>query len=415
MYLPLKIKEILTIFNNANLQAFIVGGAVRDTLLKMKPEDYDIATAASPKNVMELFKGYRFVLSGIKHGTVGIIYQGIYVEVTTFRKEEEYFDHRHPQKVTFVDDLKTDLSRRDFTINALAYNEEIYDFFNGIDDLNKKIIRAVGNPKIRFEEDGLRVLRALRFSSVLNFDIERETKKAIFAQKNMILYSSKERIRIEFDKLLLGSGISRIIEEYLEVIEVFIPSIKSFINNKEEVFKIAKAIEKIEPDICTRLAMLCFYPYHFANGILNYDISNIDLIRLELSDLKYSKKNVDLISNILFLTDINPEINDYETRKLLKCYNKNVILKAVKIRELYEDAVYSMLEERIIKNSIKCNRLDQMAINGNDLLMLGYDNSSDLKKTLEFLLDEIISDKIANKRKDLINRAQEILEKKTGE
>lgn len=209
IFIPEDVNFIIDKFYKNNFDAFIVGGCLRDLLLNINPKDYDITTSAKPEDTISLFS--KTIPTGIKHGTVTVVINNNNYEVTTFRTEGDYLDNRHPSRVDFVTDIKNDLSRRDFTVNALAYNDKLglIDYFNGIDDLNNKIIRCVGDADKRFKEDALRMLRAIRFSCQLEFEIERKTYRAIINNADLIKNISKERIRDELCKILISRAPSK--------------------------------------------------------------------------------------------------------------------------------------------------------------------------------------------------------------
>ena len=216
MVLPNEVKLAISLIEQNGGQAFLVGGCVRDFVMGKRPDDFDIATSFTPAKIKKCFKNYKTVDTGVKHGTVLVIIDSVPLEITTFRVDGEYKDARHPEKVTFSSSLTDDLKRRDFTINALAYNETsgIVDLFGGTDDINDKIIRTVGNPDDRFKEDALRMLRALRFSSVLGFEIEENTKESIKKNFYLVLNVSKERIFAELKKLILGDNAKKVFDEF---------------------------------------------------------------------------------------------------------------------------------------------------------------------------------------------------------
>ena len=219
-------------------EAYLVGGSVRDMLMGKKPNDIDITTNALPADIKRIFGDYIVIETGIKHGTVTVLKDEIPIEITTYRTEEGYSDGRHPDKVTFTTNITEDLSRRDFTINSIAYNPKsgYFDPFNGKKDIENKIICCVGDPKVRFEEDALRILRALRFSSVLGFDIENKTSEAIHECRHLLKNVSAERIYSEISKMLCGINIRNILTEYADVISVLIPEIKRMINFDQKNF-----------------------------------------------------------------------------------------------------------------------------------------------------------------------------------
>ena len=217
MFIPNDVKIILDTLKDNGYESYIVGGSIRDFIISTAlPKDYDIATNALPKEIIRLF--HKTVPTGIKHGTVTVMINGEGYEVTTYRIDGKYLDNRRPEGVTFVSNLKEDLARRDFTINALAFNEEdgVLDYFGGIEDLDNKIIRAVGEPNKRFQEDALRMLRAIRFAASLDFHIEEKTLEAIKANSKLILNISSERIRDELCKMLVSNNSTkalRLLEE----------------------------------------------------------------------------------------------------------------------------------------------------------------------------------------------------------
>ena len=203
-YLPENVRKIIETLENSGYKAYVVGGCVRDTLLGVTPDDYDICTSATPDEITALFDNT--AATGAAHGTITVIINKTPFEVTTFRTDGEYKDSRHPEDVRFVGDVKDDLARRDFTVNAMCYNEKdgLTDCFGGLDDLNAGILRAVGDPDARFKEDALRILRLFRFASALGFDIEKSTLAAAKGNANLLKNVSRERIREELIKLACG-------------------------------------------------------------------------------------------------------------------------------------------------------------------------------------------------------------------
>ena len=226
MQFPSYVKTCMDLLTNSGYRCYIVGGAVRDSLLKREIFDYDLTTDALPDQMRFVFQHYKTIPTGIKHGTLTVVIENHPVEITTFRTDGTYQNHRHPSSITFTHSLKEDCARRDFTINALAYHPStgICDFFGGQQDLKNQILRTVGNPNERFEEDALRILRALRFAAQLGFQIEPHTRQAIFAHAQDLFYISLERITEEFGKLIEGIDAQ---ESYWSIK----PSWKSFYRN----------------------------------------------------------------------------------------------------------------------------------------------------------------------------------------
>ena len=265
MYIPSKAAEIIQELTVHGFEAYAVGGCVRDSILGREPEDWDITTSARPEQVKAIFQ--RTVDTGIEHGTVTVLMDREQFEVTTYRVDGEYEDHRHPKEVTFTASLEEDLKRRDFTINAMAYNPEtgLVDIFNGIEDLKNQVIRCVGNPGERFDEDALRILRAIRFSAQLGFQIDAETQRAMSERAEDLKEVSAERIRVELVKLLVSGhpeyireacrlGITRVVlPEYDRIVGVAQHTPNHIYDVEEHTLL---ALKNIEADSVLRLTML---------------------------------------------------------------------------------------------------------------------------------------------------------------
>lgn len=250
IFLPNHVEKCLKQLNSNSFAAFCVGGAVRDTLLGQQPDDYDIATSATPQQVISLFD--KVIPTGIKHGTVTVIIDNIPIEVTTFRNDGEYSDSRHPKKVNFVGDINSDLSRRDFTVNAFAYSNEngLIDNYNGITDLKNKIIRCVGDPQVRFSEDALRILRAFRFCSALDFSMEQNTFNSALKLSHLLNNISRERIYTELTKLLCGKNPEIIIN-------LLSSNVPNFLKPKTIDKNILKLLGKINSNKNIRFTFFC--------------------------------------------------------------------------------------------------------------------------------------------------------------
>ena len=234
MQLPVPVQDLIARLRGAGFPAYAVGGCVRDSLLGLTPHDWDLCTAASPEEMKRVFAGERIAETGLRHGTLTVIRDHIPYEITTFRTEGSYSDHRHPDSVSFVTDVREDLARRDFTINAMAWapEEGLLDLFGGREDLDRGIIRCVGVPEERFEEDALRILRALRFASVYDFALDPDTSRAVRALYSTLDRVAAERLREELLKLLCGKAAGRMLREYPEVFSAMIPDLLlSHLNN----------------------------------------------------------------------------------------------------------------------------------------------------------------------------------------
>ena len=403
--LPPKVRYIINKIYENNYEAYIVGGCVRDAILGFEPNDYDITTSASPNTIQEIFKDFKCIETGIEHGTVSVLMEDEIFEITTYRIEGEYKDHRRPDKVDFTDRLEEDLKRRDFTINAMAYNEKkgLIDLFGGKEDLNNKIIKTVGNPYDRFNEDGLRMIRAIRFSSKLNFTIEKETLKAIYDKSFIINNISLERITDEFTKIILSDkpeNIKYLFEtkllKYLNISnEDDIGKLKQFYNEIVILKKINKNLEK-------RLALLDYI----------VEKNNINC-KSFCNELIYSKKiikNYNIILTLLKNIEID-HLNKVEIKKILSEVDRNLLEEYLDIsRIIYDkekkvDEIIDILSE--IEENNECYIIKNLKVNGRDIMSLGYKNK-EVGEVLNYLLEIVIEDYTLNKKDVLIKKIKEI-------
>ncbi len=429
--LPVAVTILLEKLAASGFEAYVVGGCVRDSLLGIEPKDWDICTCAKPQEIIDVFCDFHVLTTGIKHGTVGVVIDGKNYEITTYRSDGTYSDKRRPDSVNYVQDVKDDLSRRDFTINAMAYNEQsgLVDYFGGQRDLEQKIIRCVGDATVRFEEDALRILRALRFASQFGFSIETASKDALRRHKNSLNEISAERIREEFNKLLLGQNVEAVLTEYADVVSVFIPEIEASVgydqHNPYHVYDVwqhtIKAIASAEKNILVRLALFLhdlqkpfcesenkghFY-IHAALGAKN--------AQAVLRRLRYDNNTVLIVSRLIFYHDtmLRPEkklikrwlnrLGEEELRMLLAV--KRADAKAQNPQYLEErlqklGAVERMLETIIDRQ--ECYALKDLAVDGKDLLLLGFEEGKDIGKTLNYLLGMVIDEEIENKKEQLL-------------
>ena len=324
--------NILEKFNEAGYEAYLVGGCVRDYLLNDDFSDIDITTNALPDEVKQIFK--KSIDTGIQHGTVTILINGDSFEVTTFRTEDDYIDHRTPEKVEFVSDLKEDLDRRDFTINAMALDSKgkLYDYHCGEKDLRNKIIKTVNNPNERFFEDALRMLRAFRFSSKLGFEIEENTLKAIKNNAELIKFVSIERIVNEFRKLLTGRGNKRSLELLLD------SNLNNYIPFLDEISKI---IDFSNYTFCQSLYILSKI-----NDISFEKLKELKLSNKEIKQIKiYEKINEEFSSNVpLEIILYNYDVNDVSFIASYSNYCDNEDIERIKlpIKSFNDIAITSM-------------------------------------------------------------------------
>lgn len=255
--LPKDVLTALSMLQEAGYEAFVVGGAVRDHLSGLPVHDYDLTTNAAPEEIMHVFHAFAMRTQGLRHGTVTVLFPNMPLEITTYRAESAYPDHRHPDHVTFSNDLIQDCARRDFTMNAICYHPcyGYIDPFNGIDDIRRKKIRTVGDPMLRFDEDALRILRALRFASVYGFTIVAETAQAMYKRRDTLCYIHAERIRDEWVRTMLGAHFPEILHSYRAIFTVFLPELKTIRKDHTLLNKLKTAILR-QGDIDILMALL---------------------------------------------------------------------------------------------------------------------------------------------------------------
>ncbi|WP_297639009.1 CCA tRNA nucleotidyltransferase [uncultured Clostridium sp.] len=437
--IPKKVDFIINTFYENGFEAFLVGGCIRDFLLGADPKDYDIATSATPEETISLFE--KTIPTGLQHGTVTVLIDSESFEVTTYRTESEYKDNRHPEKVTFVKNIKEDLSRRDLTINAFAYNkkEGLIDFFNGMNDLNNKIIRCVGDSNLRFNEDALRMLRAIRFSAKLNFKIEEKTLLSIEKNKDLIKNISGERIRDELCKILISDNSRLGLELLLKtgLLLNIIPEFKSSIefnqyNHEEDIFNhTLSVIEKTPKVLNIRLAALFHAigkPQTFTIDDKNvphfygYNIRSEEIARIILNRLRFDNKQIKEVTTL-----IREHLNTLDNPKSLNIkrlinrvsvdfiYNLYALQKA-KILSLSDSSVaIQKLEKMIfltdeILNSKQPLTIKDLDITGKDLIIeFKVKPGKKIGEILSYLLDLVLDNEYLNKKETLLFKAKEFL------
>ena len=439
--IPNEIKYILSTLESAGYKAYIVGGSVRDFIMGREPSDYDVATDATPKEVMALFSSDKVIDTGSKHGTVTVIHNSVHVEVTTFRKESVYSDGRHPDEVTFSDNINDDLSRRDFTMNAIAYNEAegMIDPFGGVKDIENRIIRTVGNPEERFNEDALRMLRALRFSSALGFEIEEETKKAIFDHKEDILGRvSMERIQKELEGILVGDDVERVLRDYVEIIGVVIPEVLPMVGfDQRTPFHIydvwehtIKVVAGMPADPVSRLAGLfhdigkppCFIQgedgvgHFFGHPEVSREMADEIMRRL-----KFDNKTREDVLLIVKWHDLRPAVTVKAVRKVIMKVTPELFSKWVAIKYADNGAQAPALADRKagihgveelgyeLMESEEALSLKTLRVNGRDIMSLGVSEGPEVGRIMSELLSDVLEENIENDREQLLKRAEELI------
>ena len=430
-------KIALELLHKAGYEAYLVGGCVRDLIMKIPAHDYDITTNATPEEMKKVFFGYTTIETGIKHGTITFLYNKEPIEITTYRIEGEYKDNRHPETVEFTTKLENDLSRRDFTMNALVYNENegIIDLFGGQKDIASKTIRAIGVAENRFKEDALRILRAMRFSSQLGFEIEEETKKAMVKCAPLLYNISAERISQELNKLLVGKNVKNVILDCYEILGEILPEIKKMHGfdqcNKYHIYNVlehtAISVESIDPVAHLRLAMLLHDTgkvYTFTrdeNGtghFYGHNKVSSEIARDFLNKYKYDNFTKERVVQLVKIHDTPIEMDRIFIKKRLNRLGKDAFFDLLKVKRadnLAQNPKYFWLDklnemENIAREIVKENEftLSSLKIDGNDLITLGI-RGKKIGEVLNLLLNEVIEEKIPNEREALLKRATKLI------
>lgn len=428
-------KKIIEILEQAGYEAFAVGGCVRDFLMGRPCDDMDITTSARPAETEKILNDHhiKFIETGLKHGTITAVTTDGSFEITTYRTDGVYKDNRHPEHVEFVTDIKEDLSRRDFTINAMAYNDRvgIVDLFGGRDDLDKKIIRAVGDPDKRFKEDALRIMRAIRFASVLSFDIETQTKKAIFNNKNLLKNVSYERIFVELSKLLLGENVFDVLMEYREIIGVVIPELQAIFhipqNTKWHIYDVwehtCKSVEAAPKDLALRLTMLlhdigkAYSKTTDENGtdhFKGHQKISAEYTKAVLKRLKVPNEIYDRVMFLVPIHDMHIGTDRKRIKKWLSKVGEDGLRDLIEVKRADKLAQNPEMTERELSNlDVTQKELDRiiqegepftvkaLAVNGYDLISLGY-RGTEIGEKLAFLLQKVIDGELENDKESLM-------------
>ena len=442
--LPAPVAELLARLKQAGFSAYAVGGCVRDSLLGMEPHDWDICTSALPEQMQEVFSGYRTVETGLKHGTLTVIADHLPYEVTTFRIDGDYTDHRHPDSVIFVDDLTRDLARRDFTVNAMAWSPDagLQDPFGGQQDLSAKIIRCVGEPEQRFDEDALRILRALRFAAVYDFEIESSTASALRKMAPDLKRIAGERIREELLRLLCGKAAGRILRAYPEVLAEIIPEIRPMIGydqrNHHHSYDLwehtVRGIEGVPADPVLRLTMLLHDTgkpvvrttdekgegHYKGHPKVSEEIARRTAEALHLDnafrdrlctlvrhhDTPLRTENGEINTDRSFLLRRLNKYGETDLRALFLIHRSDRIptgyttteREDIRLKERM-DALDALLAEQ------PCFTLKDLAVNGRDLTATGLKGKT-VGETLQQLLEAVMDGAVPNEKEALLKRIQ---------
>ena len=452
MVLPENISRALDMLESAGHEAWVVGGCVRDSLMGIIPHDYDITTSALPAETEQVFAGYRLIETGLKHGTVTVLAGGSPIEITTYRVDGEYRDSRRPERVTFTRNIRDDVSRRDFTMNGIAYNPKqgYFDEFGSAEDIKAGVIRCIGKPEKRFREDALRILRGLRFSASLGFEIEENTARAMHDTRELLNKISAERVFSELCGLLTGRNshrnIFRVLTEFRDIAAVIIPEFREctgFVQHSRFhcfdvyehcVMSAQKAAEISEGSECRlplTLAMLLHdigKPQRFTLGedgeghFYGHAAVSADIAEDILRRLKCSNALRERVCTIVRYHDVPLSDTDKSVRRLLRKYGLETV-RDICLAHICDDSAKTPEcagrcgEWRAVLSRAEtlapycCLTLKDLAVDGKALSGL-MEPSPEMGKALKFLLDEVINGNFPNEREFLLKEAAKYIAKR---
>lgn len=437
--IPQKAEQILRTLNEAGYEAYVVGGCVRDSILNRVPGDWDITTSALPEQVKALF--HRTVDTGIQHGTVTVMMGKEGFEVTTYRVDGEYHDGRHPDAVTFTRSLEEDLKRRDFTINAMAYHpgHGLVDLFGGMEDINRKIIRCVGDPVERFTEDALRMLRAVRFSAQLGFTVEENTKAALARMSGNLEHVSAERIQTELVKLLVSDHPEKILDAYeLGITKVILPEFDAMMETTQETphhcYNVGEhtihALMNIPADKVLRLTMLFHDTGKPARKTVDPDGTahfkghayvSEELTKSIMHRLKFDNDTLRKVSKLVLYHDDRMPATMKHVRRAMNRISAELFPYYMKVRMADTLAQSDYQRDKKLENLAgiekcyqeilekkQCVSLKELKVNGQDLIAAGIEKGPKIGQTLQTLLQEVIEEPEKNTREYLLARIKEL-------
>ena len=431
---------IIDQLENAGFEAWVVGGCVRDSLLGLHPHDWDICTSAKPEETLSVFAGQRVIETGIKHGTVTVLWDGEPYEVTTYRTDGAYTDSRRPDTVDFVSNVHDDVSRRDFTVNAMAYHPRrgLFDAFGGEDDLKSRIIRCVGDAKARFDEDALRILRAMRFAATYSFTIEEKTAQALLECKERLRLIAPERIREELLRLLLGVGAADILRAFAPVIFVFLPELAPMRGLNQynpyhylDVWEHTLAAITAAPrDSALRLTMLlhdagkpaCFFQDEKGIGhFYGHPEVSLKITKTILERLRFDNQTRRTVEELVLFHDATIPARQKNVLKWLNRIGEERLRQLFPVKRADAAAQHPSKRqaklndidrlEACLNNVLENNlpyRLKDLAITGNDLTAVGVSPGKQLGQTLQTLLSRVMEGRLINEKSALMEAALRI-------
>lgn len=434
--LPPEVRQALRMLHDGGYQAYAVGGCVRDSLLGRVPADWDVTTSAAPEQVRRLLSAYPVIETGLKHGTLTVRIGGRPLEITTYRVDVGGRDHRHPDAVRFTPCLTEDLARRDFTVNAMAYNEEegLIDRFGGQEDLERRLLRCVGEPDRRFEEDALRILRALRFASVLDFAIDEASAGSLVRKRGLLVHVSAERVREELLRLLRGTAPAAVLRRFPSVIGTVLPELTAMVgfdqNNPHHLYDVyehtIRSVEAAPPDPVVRTALL----FHDSGKPASYTEDeqgvghfrghaavSLQLAEQALARLKFDKASSVRILALIRYHDAAVSPTPASLRRWLNRLGEEGLRQLLLVKaadNLAQHPAYhgrqaeirrleTLLDEVLAQR--QCFSLTDLAVNGRDLQAAGIPAGPGMGMLLHTLLEDVIEGRCENDRQVLLSRA----------
>lgn len=446
--IPNGAQEVINKLQSEGYEAYVVGGCVRDSLLGLKPHDWDICTSATPDEVMNVLDAYELIPTGLKHGTVtalvkdGIVSKYVGYEITTFRKDGKYKDNRHPESVEFVRSLQEDLARRDFTVNAMAYSDTtgIIDYFGGMNDLKERVITCVGSPDDRFSEDALRIIRAMRFASIYGFSIDDSAADSIHRKKAMLKNIAVERIQSELVKLLAGKGVLNVLLEYSDVMAEIIPELRDCIgfeqNNPYHQYTvydhIAHAVSNYTGnDIAVKIALLlhdigkpqCYFEDEKGGHFHGHALPSHDITKRVMEGLRFDNKTQTAVTELVLYHDSVIEPTVKTVKRWLNKIGEERFLQLLDVRMAdiqahAEGTQQSRIERCALLREVleqvlteqQCFTLKDLAVGGHDIKSVGVPEGKFVGEVLTHLLNMVIDGKIQNAQLELMAEARQFID-----
>lgn len=442
---PDNVRLLVKRLNAAECAAYPVGGCIRDSIIGRVPKDWDVATSALPNKIKNVFSDFTVLDTGIEHGTVTVLIDNYPYEVTTFRTDGDYSDNRRPDFVEFVRDIHEDLSRRDFTINALAYDcdtESIIDDFGGAGDIKRGLIRCVGDAHTRFREDALRILRALRFASVLGFELDSKTAEAALSCRELLNNVSQERIFAEFKQLMCGGNVRYVLEEFREILAVIIPEIKLMFDcpqrNPYHCYNVwghtVHCVSAVVPQADIRTAALfhdigkpAVHTVELLSdgGCVDHFYSHAkvsaEIAASVLTRMKSAKAFKQTVVTLVKYHDINLDLDKKCVKRRLNKFGAELLNKLIELKrgdtlgqsEFVRASRLKRLDDFLaLANTVieerECFSVKDLVINGRDLIALGY-SGREIGIILNKIVDEVINERLSNRRTELLKFAEKYL------